>query len=190
MALAVECSSRVDSDFLSVTLAVASERLLEERFTIPLVVTVPAAGADWVVKVPGGSVWELLSVRATLTTSAVVANRVPQLNYLDADGQPYASFPAGGNTPASSNFAFNWVQGIGYQNAVNPFVIGLPATPIPLSPGFRITVATVGIDVTDQWSTIRMLVRQWSEAEIAQECVELVEQFDSFTSRLLGTGVR
>lgn len=190
MGQAAVSSSQVDSDFLSVTLAVASERLLESRFTVPQVVANPAAGANVRVNVPGGSVWELLSAKFTFTASGVAGNRIVALTFNDQDGNSFADFTVNTAVIAAGVGQFTFAQGLGYQVNATPFMVGLPTPPIPLVPAWSIRTTTAAIDAGDQFSAVRLLVRQWSEAEIAQECVELVEQYDSFTSRLLGTGVR
>lgn len=177
----------MQADALSMTLAVASERLLESRFTLPVFPPQPAAGADFTFNVTGGNMWELLSFRATLVTSAAVANRVPSLNFSDADGKLLATFGTGTNVVASTTSQYTWAIGVGYTVLTSPFLLGLPSPAIPLPNGYRISLGTVALDAADQWSNIRMVVREWAEADIVQECVELVETLDSLTLPLLGS---
>lgn len=123
-----------------------------------VLVSNPAAGADWSVTVPAGEFWHIQSLTATLATSAVVGNRAPRLEISDGvnridEIQPStvqaASIAAqrwgmspGGATPANSNGA-----NVGGWGGPQPFL---------LSPGYILSTSTVNLDVGDQWSQIAL----------------------------------
>lgn len=120
----------------------------------------PAAGADISETVPTSARWQLLSLRASLTTAVAVANRQPKLTlddganrfYDTADGPAQAAsltwaycFAPTGSPPANS---LTDVQ-INYDNAQM------------LESGFRIRTVTSAIQAADQWSAPVYCVREW-----------------------------
>lgn len=123
----------------------------------------PAAGNDVAEVVPTGARWELLSFRATLTTSATVANRYPSM-WLDDGTNEFFISNGGGPEAASDAEVHVWVQGVPISSA---FLIGRALNPLPtgirLGAGFRIRTQTNGLQATDQWSAVRYLVREWLE---------------------------
>jgi hypothetical protein len=120
----------------------------------------PAAGADPIFIVPALSRWELQNLGALLTTSAVVANRVPHLIVDDNQGHQVYNFPASTNQVASS--AVQYAAGVGVVAASNDnaTMLVLPY-PLHLNQGWRVGFKTTGLDVGDQWTVFALLVHEW-----------------------------
>lgn len=124
---------------------------------------VPAAGAEIAETVPTGARWELITFEALLTTSAAVANRVPQL-VIDDGATPLYRVGAALNQAASLAHRRSWFQGAPapyLDNALN-VPMPLPAN-VRLGGGFRIRTITTALDALDQYSSIQYLVREWIE---------------------------
>jgi hypothetical protein len=113
------------------------------------------AGADLAYKPSTSSPWKLLSMVATLTTSAVVGARAPTLQFLDQNGTLVLAIPASGTTAASLATVYSWyvagspspgagAVGGGYASGVLPS-FWLPA-------GWSVKTKTVAIDVGDAWT--------------------------------------
>ncbi|HEV3059064.1 MAG TPA: hypothetical protein VGY48_12510 [Vicinamibacterales bacterium] len=127
-------------------------------------VSTPAAGADFLQAVPTGARWELLSVKALLTTAVAVANRSPRL-LLDDGANVLFDGPAPVTQAASLAVVWSWGAGAGGPVIADA---GAVSSPIPndvyLSAGFRILSSTGLLQAADQWSAINLLVREWIEA--------------------------
>lgn len=114
----------------------------------------PAAGADFSIRVPAGQAWNVRAVRARLITSAVVANRAPDLRVGDQTSIA-ADFPLGTVLAASLTTDITWVADLG---VVMVGTVGnritVPMGPVVLQAGWELTSNTALIDVGDQWSAI------------------------------------
>jgi hypothetical protein len=125
------------------------------RFYKSVVVPNPAAGADWSVTVPASEVWSLVTITATLTTSAAVANRLPSLVVTDGNVR-YARMSAVNTQAASLTSIATWGP-YGQSGQTGTVVRGiLPVA--ALGPGETIGSLTDLIDVADQWSAIVLRV--------------------------------
>lgn len=143
--------------------------LLRLRLIRTLLVANPAAGAEIVALVPGGVSWEVLALRATLTTSAAVANRLPVLQLRDTDGKVAYEFPGAAVQAASLAVSYSWSAGYGTSTAVSGQQLPMPApAPVVLAGGVVRTVTTL-LDVADQWSAVVLTVREWSPAQVQQQ---------------------
>lgn len=125
--------------------------------------TTPGAGVELSETVPTGARWELLAFQATFVTSAAAANRVPQLT-LDDGTTVYYQLGAALNQAASLTQRRSWFQGAPapYLDNANNLPLPLPMN-LRLGAGHRIRTVTAAIDVGDQWSAVRYLVREWIE---------------------------
>lgn len=129
---------------------------------VPRVVggTTPAAGANISETVPSNTKWRLVSFRFTLTTNAVVKNRVVELLFddgLNVFGASGVTF----NQTASNVFTYNFAAGFaGVVNNGTPCYVQLP-TPMQLFPLFRIRTNTTNLDAGDQFSLPIYLVEEW-----------------------------
>lgn len=126
--------------------------------------TTPAAGAIVAETVPTGAQWELLAIGARLQTSAAAGDR-----------RPYVTCEQGGATyslsvlplaipPSDSIFGF-WSAGMPLATT-----IGTTRPVAGLGVGLRMLAGDVasikadGLDAADQFSAVRLLVREWLEA--------------------------
>lgn len=125
--------------------------------------SVPAAGAEVSESVPTGARWELIAFRATLTSSATVATRVPQLS-LDDGTTLLCRIAQTASIPASASAPFAWVRGalLAPTAGGNDLVQGAPLG-FYLGAGYRLRTVTAGIQAADQWSATQYLVREWIE---------------------------
>lgn len=132
-----------------------------ERVRRTIVVPDPAAGADFVVPVPGGVVWDVLSLKARLVTAAAVANRVPNLRITDGNEMvatiaQQQAFPAGGTSDLS------WVRGWPgplYGTVGTVLTNWFPEW--PLYAGYTFGSITALIQAADQWSAVRVVVDEY-----------------------------
>lgn len=162
-------------------LAGALECLLELRLVQEIRIPNPAAGADWIQRIPGGVVWEVLSVESLFTASAAVANRSPMLQIINADGQFVARFPAPAVVTAGTGARVLWATGLGAVGSVGTQSALLSDPPPVMLSGMSIGSLTGLLDAADQYSAIVMMVRQWSEDDILREWQELMGQINSLT---------
>jgi len=125
--------------------------------------TTPGAGADISETVPTGARWELIAFLAIFTASATVATRITQLQLSDGTNVLFKS-PAVFSTTASGASSYGWAQGMPLATTVNAqsAPAGLPVNH-RLGAGYKIVTSTTAIQVGDQWSAIRYLVREWLE---------------------------
>lgn len=173
-------------DFLTTLFAYAARDLLRMRMSEERPAPNPAAGADFRINAQGGVIWEVLSFRASMTTSAVVANRQVALGIFDQDGTRIAMFPAVSNQTATQTQGYTFYAGQGAWEAFGEQTAPLPVPPALVQPGWSIRTVTTAIDVGDQWSAGVLTVRSWDETEIAQEVESMNELFDSVFAPRLG----
>jgi hypothetical protein len=133
-----------------------------------LPVAAPAAGAEWSAKVPAGEIWRVLSVRALLTTSAVVANRVPALVVADAS-RTLLTLGAGVNQAAGLAQLYQWAKRLGATLTGQPAVSIANALPELVIPeGGSIGSLTAALDAGDQYSGVVLELEQWSLTDVEQ----------------------
>ena len=125
-----------------------------------IVVPPPAAAAEFTTTVPGDQVWNVLAVRCTFTTSAVVGARQPAIQIGDGV-QQVLSATLGPSIAASIGVRISYVPGM-----ANPTTNLVPdnAVPLPpvlvLGPGFVISSLTGTIQAGDQYSGITVWIEQ------------------------------
>lgn len=128
----------------------------------PRVITIanPGVGTDWTQTVQVGADWELVSLNAVLTTAAVAGNRQVQL-VLDDGATAYFTGPPNANLITTT---VNTVSGAQLAGPVSVITTDI-MLPIPprnfMRGGDRIRVLTAGLNAGDQWSAIRLFVREW-----------------------------
>lgn len=115
----------------------------------------PAAGADWTATVPGGHVWQLLAVRARLTTSAAVANRQPDLILTDG-ALEIARVPPVAVQAAGGARVYTWAD-VDFGLQLGSTALG-PLPAIRLASAWSVGTATALIDAADQWDQVRLLL--------------------------------
>lgn len=126
-------------------------------------VTNPAAGADFVLTVPGGRIWRLLSLRAQLLTDANAANRNVTLRVDDGNGD-FAHYPFNTTHAASIDRRYCWVWGptSAFEASGSSGNLVQPGPQFLLLPGWRLEVVTGNVQAGDQWSAITAMVEEGS----------------------------
>lgn len=164
-------------------LAQASLELLKLRLVREIVVPSPAAGAEWIQAVPGGVLWEVLEVSYTFATSVVVANRVSQVVFANADLRSVFRTSPSVNQAASQSVPYAYGAGVGVVITALVLQGSFPSPPIVMSPGYTIRTSTGSIDAGDQYSNITLQVREWDETAIMQEAQEIDTNLEDYISR-------
>jgi hypothetical protein len=141
------------------------------EFTVPpgpLVsqpVPAPAAGADFTITTPdtlAQGVWQIVSIRARLVTSATVANRFVALTVKDEVANEVCrvgfdtAITAGLTVFCTFTPAVSTVVG-GVTN-VKALTFPLPAGPYPSRTAF--SSVTTNVDTGDQWSQIAVIYQR------------------------------
>lgn len=150
--------------------------MLRLRLIRQVVVTLPAAGAEWVATVPAGVSWELLEIHERFVASAVVVSRLLRVQVRDPDQLVWADFPSSTAVTASQNIPLTWAagQGVSFTNGGN--TAPLPAPPYVAAAGSQVRSQTSLIDVGDQYSEVFLTVREWSPQQVATQAVWLSRQ--------------
>lgn len=116
----------------------------------------PAAGAGFTYAVAGQAVENVRAVTFSYATSAVVATRVPRLDYFDGDGIRFASCSIAGSIPASVTPLVSFMVGLGATGASNGGVVEQPIPDLFLLGGHSIGVSVAGIDPGDTIFNVRI----------------------------------
>jgi len=122
--------------------------------------TTPGAGAEISETVPTGVIWTLKAFSFTLTASAAVANRFPNITVDDGANIVFAT-GQGSALAASGTFRFSFgdnTQAVGVFN--NFVVLGFPSA-LRLMPGYRIRTSTTNLQAGDQYSAPQYLMQEW-----------------------------
>jgi len=122
--------------------------------------TTPAAGAEISETVPANRRWTLLTLRAALTTSAAVANRLPALTLSDGSNIIFAGSAFFTQT-ASNSVAYSPAPYAVTTTALAGGVALNLILPVGLKAGFKIITNTTGLQAGDQWSAPQYVVQEW-----------------------------
>jgi hypothetical protein len=163
--------------------ALLAEMLRSRLSRAPLVAS-PAAGAEVVVTVPGGTHWLLSSFSAILTPSAVAGTRNPRLDIRDGDGNIVSRYVAAAGIAPSTATRITWAEGLGAVATLVDQIAPLPSPTDVVAGGWTIRTVTASLDAADQWSAIALGVVELSPAEISQMIDYLAADFIS--ERTLG----
>lgn len=124
--------------------------------------TNPAAGAEIQETVPTGKNWKIHAIRATLVSSATVANRIVDL-IIDDGTDDLDRYSSGLVQTASQTIFYNAsAQGLGDQQQNQLIRIPISVGQV-LGAGFRIRTSTNGIQVGDQWQDIMLWVEEFDD---------------------------
>ncbi len=132
-----------------------------QRLRRVVLVSSPAAGAEFSVAVPGGVLWRVASIKARLTTAVAAANRQPNLEVTDGTTFLFG-VGAVSNQVASSVVDHSWIQG--YATNAADFTPGEWSNffpEFPLLDGYVIRTNTGNIQAADQWSQVVALVDEY-----------------------------
>jgi hypothetical protein len=120
----------------------------------------PAAGVEISEIVPNNRRWTLLAFRASLTTSAVVANRFPGFLFDDGAVTLYTAQTNIAQTAGTAN-SFEIGLGSPFFNAAQGITIIPFPTTVELKQLFHIKSKTAALDPGDQWNAPEYLVMEW-----------------------------
>lgn len=122
--------------------------------------TLPAAGGEIIETVPAGALWRLISVNYSLTTGAVVANRLSGF-IIDDGTSNLLVLPGINNSVASNTYGFNVVAGnqLSY-GAAFPMNWPIPGD-LFMPSGFRFRTLTTNIQAADQYTAPQYLVEEF-----------------------------
>jgi len=136
-----------------------------DDFILDVTVPNPGAGNEIAITIPSG-VWRVVSFCATLTTSAVVANRTFQMIWRQGvNAALFIFLQAAGLTQAAS-LTNRYVGARGIPSsaaliATNSAIIQLPADTV-LTGGDTVSTSTVNLDPGDAYSNVMLrLERLW-----------------------------
>lgn len=126
----------------------------------PVQVANPAAGADWTYTVPASSRNRIVSLSATLTAAAAVANRFVSL-IIDDGANVVAVIPSGITLVATIVNTYTFADSVPQTAAFDL----KSAAPLPsniiLPPAYRVRVTTTNIQAADQWTNIWLHIHDW-----------------------------
>ena len=124
----------------------------------PILVVAPLVGVDVVAKVPPNTRWRVVSLSATLTTSAVAANRVPHLQVTDGQGNITYDFPASGNQVTGLTYRYSAAAESVQAFFDSAQVMVLPSG-LKLLQNWTVGFKTTALDGGDQWSALALHVK-------------------------------
>lgn len=120
----------------------------------------PAAGAGWSVAVPGGVQWRVLEAQYSFVSDAVVANRIPRIEYVQGGNVTW--FRGSLTITASSNITI--VGNISdAPSGADQQVFSFLYCPMPkwwLDPGDSVQGLVSAIDPGDQVSNIFLIIEE------------------------------
>ena len=127
--------------------------------------TNPPLGSEISETVPAGARWELLCLGATLATGAALGNRRPMLAFVSGAVGHWLRAQSGTIGP-SSGATVIWAANIGDSNngSFPRFAAPLPTSQNLLA-GFQIVTTTDLFAAGDFYTNVKLLVREWLEAE-------------------------
>lgn len=127
-----------------------------------IVLTTPAAGADFSFVAGVTQRLRVQAFTATLTTSATVANRIPRLQLKDQAGRLVSQSPPNVVQAAGTSVVYSAQPGqitTTTDTATNTW--SLPST--PTITGLTLATSTPGIQTGDQWILGVLTVEEWIE---------------------------
>jgi hypothetical protein len=122
--------------------------------------TDPAAGAEVLEAVPSGATWRLHALSVTLVTSAVAANRVPNLLASRSGGNAILG-PASAVVTASLTRVLRYGEGLTGLSVANAHDVAPIALDELLRSGEFITTGTTAIDAGDNYGAPLYTVEEW-----------------------------
>ncbi len=129
-----------------------------------ILLTTPAAGAEFTQTVPTGKIWRIRMVRGTLTTAVAVATRIVALLFNDGTNI-YAIFPV--NTTQAASLTRNYNFAPGAANESTQQAVGLEITQsipnLDLLAGYFFRSSTFNLQAADQWSGIIVAIEEFDQ---------------------------
>lgn len=135
----------------------------------------PAAGHD-LADIPNyGDTFRLLTFRARLATSAVVANRVPHFRFVSPSGNVIHEVVPSAVQAASLTVTYDLVGGSGAANEGSAVSDGVSSLCLPdfwFPAGTTLETATTALDVGDTWSAVywsAIVGEEWEHLRLLTE---------------------
>lgn len=129
-------------------------------YRIDKLVAAPTAGAEWSLTLEGGFLWRVALGFVTLTTSAVVANRFPSFRIRDGDGNERYRGVGSLTAVASNTYSIAYGSGGSSSSQGEGNMESISVPDVGIDGGWSIGSITPGIDVGDQYSSIRLLLER------------------------------
>lgn len=136
--------------------------LVQTRMLRTFNVAAPGAGAEWSAVVPGGTIWELISVRYSFSTSGTVATRIPTIRVRDNDGVESARYLPGTSQAATLVIIYTAASGLPDATLTGFATSAIPSPAKMLLPGWTLDSVTGSIQAADAYTGIVVTVREWS----------------------------
>lgn len=122
----------------------------------------PAAGSTLEIVVPGGYLWQPLSLRFVFTCSAAAATRQVEVYFGDGSVN-YALVSAHERQTANQGAAYSFLRGLGaFAGTIAQARIMVPLPDLVLPAGHEILIDVPGIQVGDTISSPRLFVREYT----------------------------
>lgn len=124
--------------------------------------TDPAAGAEISEAVPTGARWRILSLFATLVSSADAANRIVAL-LIDDGATTYYRSESGETQVANQTRHYVWANAQARHSAFNLQMALTAPGRMVLRAGHRIFTSTQSLQAADNWGPPQLLIEEWIE---------------------------
>ena len=122
-------------------------------------VTQPAAGSNAAFGVPSQYGIVVLGARATLTTSATVANRLVSLDVINANSSTRLRNPAPATLPASqTNQRYEWNSAFAAAVSITNGPMVIPVNDLLVPPAWTIQFTVDNIAAADQLAGVSLVV--------------------------------
>jgi hypothetical protein len=144
-------------------------RLIPLRLVRTIPLADPAVGAELVIPVPGGVLWELLELAVSFRASAVAGQRRIGVAVTTPNGVRSFGSWADPTHPAFLLSTYNFAAGLGRSNFGGFLGVPLPSPPLVLSTGDTLATLTEGMDPADFYAACVLTVREWSPEAIRQQ---------------------
>jgi hypothetical protein len=137
-----------------------SELVVGQRYQQQIDLASPGVGKDWILRVPGGVRWRLVSLQIGYASDATTGNRMLELEFIRGS-TPYVLCPVGVQQGPSQNLFYCWFVGAALVTTVTP---GIAHTaPVPscwLDAGWAFYLPIPGTYVHDYWSGATVWVEE------------------------------
>ena len=122
---------------------------------------VPAAGSSFTLAIPGETETRAVSIVATLTTGAAVANRYLTCQYLNNNGEVYSVNGAAVVVTANTTQRFVWQLGRGAAEWASGTDVFCPLQDIFLEPGHQLQLNVANIQAADTLTGIQLVLQRF-----------------------------
>jgi len=123
-------------------------------------ITAPAAGADFTTTVPAGMRWRPITFSAVLTTSAVAANRQPEIIITNGVNTIWQCGVQASIVASTAASVTGTTTNPGTDVVATNFHFTLPPAMF-MEGGYVLKSLTAGIQAADQWSSIVLQTESW-----------------------------